>query len=409
MFNLFSILLFFIIVFPVNAHQKNNEQQDTPFNIKKPHDSAPFEAAEHRDEYGCSGYVRTGFIQTNHDSATALGGELGCGYQINQYIQVHLGLFASYDFGVNSDDDDNIQGDFFNKSKDSYLVVGEATLVLALGQFEAHLGRQRFDSPHMDEDDLRIIPNLFEAYLLDYHFSDELIAGVGFVREAAGWENGANASQFVSIGEALGGEDRGAWISWINYQQENIIGDAWFYYIPEHLTIFYTEVVFSDHLTDDLSYSFGLQYDWGRDSGKAKLGNVDAHTLGAMASLEWTDFTITAAYNKNFGDTGALSSIGGGPFFTSVEELTLDAVNGEDSQSFLVTLEYSVNESLSLGVAGSKFSASNKKIFNQEELNAFVNYNWNDKVAAELMYAVVDDLNSEPDLHQVRVILTYQY
>jgi hypothetical protein len=409
MFKLLFLIILFFTVPLVQAHIQTTEEQDTPFKFKKPHDTAPFEAAEHKQEYGCAGYVRAGYIQTDHLSGSAVAGELGCGYQLNLYIKAHLGLFASYDFGVNSHDDDNIQGDFFNSKKDSYLIVGEAVLSLSYGQFDAHLGRQKFDSPHMDADDLRMIPNLFEAYLLDYHFTDELSAGAGFVREAAGWENGANASQFVSIGEALGGDDRGAWVSWLNYQQENIAGDAWFYYIPEHLTIFYTEVIFSDHLSDDLSYSFGLQYDWGKDSGKAKLGRVDAHTIGVMAAVEWTGFTFTAAYNKNFGDTGALASIGGGPFFTSVEELTLDAVNGENSQSFLLSLEYIINNNLTLGAAGGKFSASNKKTFNQEELNVFINYNWNDKVAAELMYAVVDDLNSEPDMHQVRVILTYQY
>ena len=56
-----------------------------------------------------------------------------------------------------------------------------------------------------------------------------------------------------------------------------------------------------------------------------------------------------------------------------------------------------------------KFNASEKNDYNKEELNVFINYNWNQTVAAEIMYAVVDDLNSEPDLHQVRVILTYQY
>ena len=409
---LFITTLFFAVT-PAFAHLHGYEERETPYNINPPDDIEPFRAVDHREEYyGCSGYVRAGYIQTEqdgHEAATAIGGELGCGYRLNQYIKAHLGVFASLDPGLNSHNDDNIQGDFFNRKKDSYLILGEAVLTLSYQQIEAHLGRQNFDSPHMDGDDLRMIANLFEAYLLDYHYSDDLYFGSGFVREASGWGNGASASQFVAIGEAFGGKSSGAWVSWLNYQQDNLSSETWFYYIPDHLTIFYSEFIFSDEMTDTLSYSFGLQYDWGSNTGDARLGQVDAHTLGVMGVVTWADFTFIAAYNKNIGDTGAVVSIGGGPFFTSVEDQTLDAIEGDDGESVLLSLEYNIHESLVLGVMAAKFNASEKNDYNKEELNVFINYNWSETVNAELMYAVVDDLNSEPDLHQVRVILTYQY
>ena len=152
-----------------------------------------------------------------------------------------------------------------------------------------------------------------------------------------------------------------------------------------------------------------MQYDWGSDTGEARIGQVDAHTFGVMGAISWTDFTFTAVFNKNSLDTFAVVSIGGGPFFTSVEDQTLDAIEGDDGESVLLSLEYNIHDSLVLGVMAGKFSASEKDDYNKEELNVFINYNWSETVNAELMYAVVDDLNSEPDLHQVRVILTYQY
>lgn len=30
-------------------------------------------------------------------------------------------------------------------------------------------------------------------------------------------------------------------------------------------------------------------------------------------------------------------------------------------------------------------------------------------MVVEVMYAVIDDKNSEPDMHQIRAILTYRY
>lgn len=254
-----------------------------------------------------------------------------------------------------------------------------------------------------------MVANLFEAYIVDYHFSDELYFGAGFVREASGWENGGNLSRFVPIGEALGGHGGNAWVSWLSYEEEHFSGNSWVYYIPDHVVMFYGEVMYTHFIIPDVSYNVALQYDWGKDTGTARLGEIDAHTLGIMSSVSAYDFTLTAAYNKNFGNTGALSSVGGGPFFTSLEDQTLDAASGEDSQAALISIEYALNKQLSFGVAMAEFRAINKQDYNAEEINYFVNYNWNDKLTADLMYAVVDDKNSSEDMDQIRAIITYRY
>lgn len=340
---------------------------------------------DYQKQLDCNGYARAGYIQTDHSSASALAGALGCAYSLNSIIGTYLSLYASWDPGINSENDNNIQAEFFNNQQDSYLIVGEAFLTLSMDQFHTRLGRQHFDSPHLDSDDLRMIPNLFEAYLFDTHISDEWLLGIGFVREAAGWENGANASQFVSIGEALGGDSSGAWLSWLSYEQNNLNSDSWFYYIADHLMLVYSELVVSGELADTISYRFGLQYDWGADTGNALLGDVNAHSLGILSAISWSGFTLIVAYNRNFTDTGAIASVGGGPFFTSVEDQTLDAIEGKNAESILLGVEYAFNNFVDIGILAGKFSASSKKEYNKEELNLFINLNWEDTVDAELM------------------------
>ncbi len=402
--------LFYALLMVVLPASANHIGHETPDHFNLPVNNSASEAKDHHADYfRCGGYIRAGYIQTNSQSASALGGESGCGYKLNQYVAAHLGLFASWDFGVNSDNDNNIQADLFNQESDSYLIVGEAVLTLNYADFEVFLGRQQLDSPHMDADDLRMIPNLFEAYLFNYHYSDELSLGSGFVREASGWENGGNASQFLSIGKGLGGTTSGAWISWMNYQQEAYTSDVWFYYIPDHLTIFYTEFDFSQVLFDTVSYGLALQYDWGEDVGSADMGEFSAHTLGVTFSVSWLDITLTSAYNKNFGETGATISLGAGPFFTSLEELTLDAVEGEDAQSILLNLEYQMAEEVVAGIAVAEYTAADKKDFNQEELNVYIYYNWPEKFTTELIYAAINDKNGGEAFHQFRAILTYRY
>ena len=389
-------------------------EQDNDLNDSSLDTSESHSILRDKSGNGCGGYLRAGFIQTNirsvdTSSANAFSAEVDCSYQLNPYIKANLGLFGVLDYGVNSQTDDNIHADFFNRKKDSYLMLGEAFLTLSYGDFDARLGRQRIDSPHFDGDDLRMVPNLFEAYLVDYHFSNELAIGTGFVREAAGWENGGDLSHFIPIGEALGGKGAGTWLSWLTYEEEHLSGAAWFYYIPNHLTIFYGELVYEDSLTDDIDYTLSFQYDWGRDSGPARLGEVEAHTFGVMATTSLYDFTLTVAFNKNLGHTGALASVGGGPFYTSLEDQTLDAASGDDTQSVLFGIEYEVIGGLSLGVAAAEYRASNKHDYQVEEINYYLNYNWDDKLSAELMYAVTDDKNSSEDMDQIRVIINYQY
>ena len=403
------------MVSPTYAHLHGDEAQDKVFNTKSPDNIKPYQAVEHQEEYyGCSGYLRTGFIQTQvrtveTTAASAMAAELGCGYHLNSHIKAHLGLFGVLNSGLNSHHDNNIHGEFFNAQKDSYLMLGEAVLTLSYKNFEAHLGRQNFDSPHLDSDDLRMVANLFEAYLIDYHFSDDFYLGVGFIREASGWENGVNASHFVSIGEALGGKDAGAWVSWLAYEQSNLTSNLWLYLIPNHLIMTYGELDFSHQLNEDVSYSLALQYDWGHSIGRAELGHIKSHTIGIMGAISAKGFTLTAGYNKNFGKSTALASIGGGAFFTSLEDQTLDAVTGKETQSYLLSLDYTVNDSFNFGVATGEFRAMNKTDYQTQEINYFINYNWNDALTAELIYAAIDDKNSGEDTNQLRAILTYRY
>jgi len=407
-------LLFFSLVSSASAHLHGEQASQKVFNTKSPENIDPYRAVEHEEAYyGCSGYLRVGFIHTAQKtidtSGSAFSGELGCGYKLNQFIKGHVGVFGVLGTGLNPRHDENIHGDFFNAHKNGYLLLGEAVLTLSYQDFEAHLGRQNFDSPHFDGDDLRMVANLFEAYLLDYHVNDAFYFGAGVIREASGWENGGNASNFISIGEALGGQESEAWLSWAAYKEENMSADAWFYFIPEHIAVLYGEFNYSQQLSPTMSYSFGFQYDWGQDVGAAHLGIINAHTMGIMFAISAYDFTLTAAFNQNFGQTGAMASVGGGPFFTSLEDQTLDAITGDDTSSLLLSMEYAVTPSVSVGTAIGEFKAANKNEYHKQELNVFLNYSWNNKLTTELMYALIEDKNELASTHQVRSILTYRY
>jgi outer membrane OprD family porin len=366
------------------------------------------------EDKACGGYARAGYIKTDVDnnsdeSATAIGGEFGCKVDLNENINIKLGVSTSLDPGINTGNDDSLHGDFFDEDKDSYAMLGEASLNLNYGDFESRLGRQIFDSPHMDSDDLRMIPNRFEAYQINYGLNENIDLGLAYVTKMSGWENGIDQADFVDVGEAYGADDGDAYVAWVAYEQDGLALQGWGYSLEDIANIFYAEAIYGADFSDNISWEVGLQYDHGSETGSDELGEIDADTWGVSAAITNQYFTVSAAYNRNSGDRGALASLGGGPFFTSMEDQTLDAVEGDDARAAVLGIEGEVWEGLTIGFAASEFRASSKNDYHVKENNFYMNYEWNEAFLVEAMYADIDDKNSSDDTDQVRVILTYQF
>ena len=367
-----------------------------------------------KNSISCGGYLRAGYMHSTLGSAkklsvNAVGAELACSTAVNSNVTAHLGLFTSIDTGLNHNHKDDVHGDFLNQDKDSYLMLGEAYLNLSYDNFEARLGRQRLATPHMDSDDLRIVPNLFEAYMVEFKLADNLRTGAGFVRNMSGWENGADQSHFEGVADVLGGDGNTSWLTWLSHEGEQLDTNLWYYNIPDHLQIIYADATHGGQLSNDLSYELAVQFDWGQDIGDSKLGRVDAKTFGLSAGLNYQQLSATFAFNHNYSNKAALASLGGGAFFTSMEDQTLDAVAGERAEAMVLGLEYAATESLLFGAALGQFSAKDKSDYDVTELNLYINYNWQENIGLEVVYAQKDDTNVSGEDHQLRAILTYNY
>lgn len=387
----------------------------SPYNINN---SEREEGIKHDLKYnGCNGFIRGGYLQTyaktlSKEQAYGLSGELGCGISWGSFFKLHASAFTAINPGFNSSNNDAIQGDFFDAHKNSYITLGEAVMTLSYADFEAHIGPQRFDSPHMDQDDLRLLPNIFEAYLVDYHINDEFYVGTGFIRTAKGWENNHNAAKFVGIGNAFGGNGSQSWLGLGTYERDKISASAWYYYIKDVQQIFYIDLNYESNINADFSYQLGGQFDLGRAVGDNSIGKVDANSIGVYAALSAYGLTFTTAYNKNFGQSAAVNSVGGGPFYTSMEEMTLDAVdNGKEAQALLLSLEYQPHflETMTLGVAIGDFQAKKAADFHTQEFDVYLSYQYQQRITVDIMYAYIKNLESELDTEQLRIMLSYQF
>ena len=105
------------------------------------------------------------------------------------------------------------------------------------------------------------------------------------------------------------------------YQQGYIDANIWYYYIKDVQQIFFIDVTYQNWLNNIFFYELGGQFDLGRSVGSQSIGLVDANTLGVYATISAYGVSFTTAFNKNYGASAAVNSVGGGPFFTSMEQM----------------------------------------------------------------------------------------
>jgi len=408
-FNKFYAVFFIVLSQSVWAHSPA-ERPSLPYNFY----AAPHQVVEHfGKQSGCSGRLRAGAMRSslgavNTLAANAVGGELGCYLAVNEHVTFHAALFGTLGAGLNRSNDDRVHGDFFNEKTDGYLMLGEAHLILSFDSFEANLGRQRLDTPHMDSDDLRLVPNLFEAYIAEFHLADNLHAGAGFVRTMSGWENGFDQSHFEGVGDAFGGDGHRSWLAWVSHEGDFAETSLWYYNVADNVQIIYADISHSGNM-GNIEYTVAVQADWGEGIGSRNMGVVDAKTWGILSSAHYNDITATFAYNRNHTNNGALPSLGGGAFFTSMEDQTLDSVAGDRAEAMLIGLEYAISDHLTLGSAFGQFNARDKSDYDVEEADIYLSYGWSDTAILDFVYAHVNDKNVAGKDHQLRAILTYNY
>jgi len=374
------------------------------------------------------GQIRASYINFKQDgtpstSAYALGGHFH--FDTKRWNGWQVGLSA---YGVlnlaNNQNPFNINPDFFDANGDSFAQVTEAYLDGKWGETEIKIGRQLLDTPHADSDDIRMIPNYFEAYTVTNESVENLTLGAGYLSKMAGWENGVDAQKFVNIGETLGTSDiNGIFYASAEYEGiKDVSLSLWYYNYQDIADIFYAELGYEKTLNDYASLTLGLQYDASQESGTAKLGTQDAQTYGLSMELasEAIGVHILAAYNKDTGSTGATGlSLGGGAFFTSMEDQTLDAV-GAAAEAWIVGAGYHFSamgiDGLNAGVAFGKFTANDASLYASEEVDVVVEYEINTQFSFTLAYADIDfragvDDTNQPlqDYSQLRVIANYNF
>ena len=368
------------------------------------------------------GQVRAGYI-TLQDDATSDTSTYGIAGHVHfdskQWYGLSVGAsaYASITPSQNNNRLD-INSDFFDANGDSFVLITEAYLHGEWEQTELKFGRQILDTPHSDSDDIRLLPNYFEAYTLTNTDITELTLTTGLIRKMAGWENGVDNSEFVNIGETLGIDsiDGLFYVAALYDGIKDLSLSLWYYHYADIANIIYAEAGYTAHASKYLDITFGLQYDASWDTGNALLDEQDARTFGMSVELvsENIGMHLLMAYNHDNGSTGASGlSLGGGALFTSMEDQTLDAME-QPGKAYVFGLGYHFKaigiEGLNAGIAYGSFQADNAKLYDVKEVDAIVEYTFNESFSMVMAYADIDSKTDVlTDYSQVRVIANYSF
>ncbi len=379
--------------------------------------SENFDLKEHTEAQIRAGYImqnNKGGLNEEDSKAFALGGHLGIKSERIKGFLLEAEFYTVRSLGLNNSDPQKINPDFFDADKSGFTVLSKAYIDYTYKNTKIKIGRQLIDTPHADSDDIRMMPNYFNAYMLINKDIPNVTLTLGKIDKMAGWENGTNPSKFTKISDILGIEEdtEGIYLASAIYEKENFNFQIWYYDLDKIANVFYLESGYKIAL-NPIDLSVSLQYDKAQDRKEALLGKVDSSTWGAALQIDYKNISLMGAYNKDSGDTGPFQSdtFGGGAFFTSLEDQTIDGM-GEKGEAWVLGAMSSMDDfvkGLSLGAIYGEFQAREKTNYNTSELDIIAEYSYKN-ISLSGVYAKIDDktvLNEDYDIF--RIIVNYDF
>ena len=214
-----------------------------------------------------------------------------------------------------------------------YAILGQLWLEGHLGSTRLRLGRQEIDTPFANTDDIGMIPNTLEGAVLD----DSTFEGWGFTLAHLSRWAGVDARQekFTRINGK-----RGLTLLGVSHSMTHWDAQAWYYRQRGGTDILYLEA--GGDPIDDLH----LGWQWTRQQDKAT--NQSARAWGLSVAYALGNLTLSSNYNRVSGNGSVSNGYGGGPFFTSCDQNTIDGT--PRIRAFALGAEYHGIDRLSLGV-----------------------------------------------------------
>lgn len=418
---------------------------------------AASDAASAFKEGKVSGQIRAMYIgsdfkePTVDNSGFALGGKLAYETAPLYGISAGAAFYTTNDLGTKDKNAAKVDSSLYDENSKSYTLLGQAYLVGQFAKTTVKIGRQQLDTPLAGSDDIRMVPNLFEAALvINTDLPDTTLIG-GYVSRMAGWDSlsdKASKSQFQSMSRsALGAAvdasitgthigDNGVYVvAAVNNSVKNLTLQAWDYYAVDVVNAVYLQADYKMGVAKDVSLALAGQFYNIQGIGETKdllsklgAGKVDYSVYGAKASLALESIGVTPyiAYNKvgeqknNGGGTYVFGAWGGYPEFAIGEEFWYNSnLNMNGGNVWKAGADYSL-EKLGLGARTVGVAYTNFDAKRQYNGNADVDtsswdfiYSCNGALMknldARLTYSSIDSKDNTRDKSVFKAVFNYNF
>jgi hypothetical protein len=246
-----------------------------------------------------------------------------------------------------------------NKEKD-ILALALANISYKTDDLTIRIGNQTLESPNVSADDVRLMPNYFQALYLEYWPLDSVMIAAAHVTAMMGWESAAsNPYQFSSMSKAAFGEDANkANLSYLTtgyYNKEhNLNADIWYYDLPsfsigtqkEFMKGAITELN-KESTFNTINLTSGAQYF--TLSSQAGYYNI----TGLQVSSQINDVTFQLDANFVDGTQRVVHFWGGVPEFCAMQEYDLGAFsdNGNIQSAYKTAINLDLSPGSSFQIA----------------------------------------------------------
>lgn len=272
---------------------------------------------------------------TTHRNDTALGGHLK--FETADYKGLYFGtaLYTTNGIASSPTKDPSLLG----PNTEGYSILGEAYAGFKYGKTSFKAGRQKLDTPLAGSDDARMLPNLFEAYVLTNTDlpNTTLVAGhvTKFAQGTFGrvYSSASVANQLLSVtsgysyvdpqnqvGEfynmgdyAIGRATKGVSLAAAVFAMDKLKLQVWDYYAHNLLNAIYAQADISWNclLTDAVHPFAAAQLIKESEVGDKYAGKVNGMYWAAKFGAKVENFTAYLAYSQTGKNSAAEAAAGG--------------------------------------------------------------------------------------------------
>lgn len=301
-------------------------------------------------ESSISGEFRTYFFQRDFDGGTtdredfAMGGELLLETGSIQGISAGLSFYTSQGLGLNDESKDvyNLLAKDSKGHHKRYNALGEAYLRAVLGKTTIKIGRQEMRTPWVNEHDIRITPQSFQAATL----KNKSVPGLELLAAHATKIKQRTETSFMDMSNALGiRQDEPVTLGGLVFTGiRHFEVQLWDNYAHEMWNDIYVRADWSKKLTEAFSLFGDVRYLNRKDVGNRIVGPLDTYHFGITGGIELSGVRLMLVYARN-GDQGILRAWG--------HDLTVapqvNVVDRADEKAWMVGLAYDFSK---IGING---------------------------------------------------------